>query len=188
MRNRDGLQTTQKTIVLGVAADPEPDDLIVFQKTESSVATADTNRVNRLNRVHSFELQTWMAGILAKQRVSLACEVSDFARQLAIRRPESRRCTRPHSLSGSSSVVLPAARSARASAASFVSASLEASNRRVHCSSSRSSSSSHAATRSCSSVGNAASLAIASFNARVMTRVYRISSQWISFGNEVLHA
>ena len=40
MRNRDGLQTTQKTIVLSVAADPEPDDLIVFQKTESSVATA----------------------------------------------------------------------------------------------------------------------------------------------------
>ena len=47
------LQTAQKAVVISMAADPEPDDLVVFQKTKSSVAQTDTNRVNRLNRAPS---------------------------------------------------------------------------------------------------------------------------------------
>ena len=155
-----------------MTADPKPDDLAIFQQAESSVAQGHTNRINRFSRVHPLELQTGMPRILAKQGVGFACEISNVAWQFTIRRPESRRCTRPHSLSESNSVVLPAARSARTSAASFASASLEASNWRVQCSSSRSSSSSHSATRSCSSAGSVASLAITSSSARVMERVY----------------
>lgn len=115
-----------------------------------------------------------MPGVLEEQPIRLPSKVSDLRWQLAIRRPETRRRARPHSLSGSSSVALPAARSARASAASLLRASWEVENWRAQCSSSRSSSSSHWAIRSCSSAGSVASFAIAASNARVIARSIHI--------------
>jgi len=121
-----------------------------------------------------FEVETWMPGVPAEQPIRLPSELPDPGWQIAIRRSEARRSVGPHSLSGSSSVALPAARSARASAASLLRASCEAENWRAQCSSSRSSSSSHCAIRSCSSQGRAASFAMATSRARVITRSIRV--------------
>jgi len=113
-------------------------------------------------------------GVLPEEPIRFLGNVSDLRWQVAIRRPEARRRARSHSLSGSSSVALPAARSARASAASLLSALCEAANWRVQCSSSRSSSSSHWAIRSCSSAGSVVSFAMAVSSALVIEHIIPI--------------
>lgn len=69
------LQPIQKTIVLSVTADPEPDDLVILQEAESSVAEGDTDGVDRVTVVDPFELETWVPGVLAKETVGFAGEV-----------------------------------------------------------------------------------------------------------------
>jgi hypothetical protein len=127
------------------------------------------HRVDPFTGVDLLELQARMARVLSKELVRLPRGLTDGFGKLVVRRPEARGAARIHRVSGSMSVVRPAVRSARPSAASLLSASCEAPNFRVHCSSSTSSSSSHRPTRSCSSGGRAASLAIAASRVRVMT-------------------
>jgi len=160
-----------------MTADPEPSDLIIFQKSESTVAESHADGVDGVAVVDVLELETRVPGIVAKQTVGLPCEVLDLRWQLAIRRPEARRRTGYHSFSGSSSVVRPAAWSARASAASFFRASWELVNWWFQCSSSRSSSSNQRAIRSCSSGGSIASCAMAASSIWVTRRVYRMSTR-----------
>jgi hypothetical protein len=63
----------------------------------------------------------------------LPSEVPDLRWEVAIRRPEARRRAGSHSLSGSSSVALPAAGLARASAARLFRVSCDAENWRAQC-------------------------------------------------------
>jgi hypothetical protein len=155
-------------MIRSMRADPEPSDLVIVQKPQGAVSQGHASSVDRVAIVNLLELEAWVAGVLPEQPIGLSSGFPDFRWELAVRRPEARRRARLHSLSGSSSVALPAARSARASAASLLRASCEAANWRAHTSSSPSSSSSHRAIRSCSSAGNSESFAIAVSNARVM--------------------
>src|SRR6266508_279352 len=165
------LQLVKKAIVLSVRPDPEPADVLILQKPEGTISESDAGGVNGVAIVNLLEVEAGVLGVLAEQPIRLPSEVSDLGWQLAIRRPETRRPARSHSLSGSSSVALPAARSARASAASLLRLSCEAENWRAQCSSSRSSSISHWAIQSCSSANSVASLAMAASNARVIGRI-----------------
>src|SRR2546425_11035248 len=114
------LQVFQETVVRGVRADPKPGDLVIIQKPKSAVSQGHANGVDRIAIVNLLELKAWVPSVLAEQPIRLPSGFPDHRRELAIRRPEARRRARFHSLSGSSSVALPAARSARASAASLL--------------------------------------------------------------------
>ena len=127
--------------------------------------------------VYLLKLQAGVLDVSAKEPVRLAGRSFDLGGQFLIRRPEARRRTRSHSLSASSSVTLPAARSARTSAASLLRAFCEFANWRDHCSSSRSSSSSHSAIRSCSSGERVASFATTASRARVMDMSIPLTSE-----------
>ncbi len=168
--DRRELQLVKKPVVPRVCANPEPGDLVVFQKADGAVSDGHSSGIDGVTIMNLLEVEAWVPGVFPEQPIRFLGEALDLSWQFAIRRPEARRCERVHSLSGSSSVALPAARSARASAASLLNALCEAANCRVQCSSARSSSSSHWATRSCSSAGSAASFAIAVSNARVIGR------------------
>jgi hypothetical protein len=168
------LQVVEQSIILSMRADPEPDDLVTLQEPEGAVSQGHADRVNRFANVDLLKLQARMLGVLAKEPIRFPSRFLNLSWQVAIRRPEASRRAGCHSLSGSSSVALPAPRSARASAASLLKASCESENWRAQCSSSRSSRSSHWAMRSCSSGESAASFATTASSARVMTRVYRL--------------
>ena len=117
------LQGFQKSVVLSMVPDPEPCNLVVLHYADGSVCEGDTDRIDGLAVVDFLELQAGMLRVLAEEAVGLSSEFSGFQWQLAVRRPEARRRVRRHNLSGSSGVVRPAARSARASAASLLNAS-----------------------------------------------------------------
>lgn len=134
------LQLAKKTIVLSVRPDPEPGDVLILQKPEGSISEGHASGVDGVAIVNLLEVEARVPGVLEEQPIRLPSGVSNLRWQVAIRRPETRRRARSHSFSGSSSVALPAARSARASAASLLRASCEAENWRAQCSSSRSSS------------------------------------------------
>ena len=166
------LQPTQKAVVLGVVSDSEPDNLVIAQESDGPVSDGHPYRVDGLSAVYFLELETGMPGVVTKQSVRLLGSFLNFSGQLTVRRPEARRRARVHNCSGSRSVVRPAEWSARASAASLPRISCEASNWRVQCSSSRSSSSSQQPTRSCSSGGRVANFAIAASSVLVTGQSY----------------
>ena len=139
------LQVLEEAVVCSVRADPEPSDLVIVQKPKGAVSQGHASSVDRVAIVNLLELEARVAGVLAEQLIRLPSCFLDLRWEPAIRRPKTRRRTRIHSLSGSSSGALPAARSARASAASLLRAPCEAANWRAHASSSPSSSSSHRA-------------------------------------------
>jgi len=168
MLKADELQTFQKTVVVGVASDPEPGDRIALEQSDGTVRDGDAHGVHRLPFVDLLELEAGVLRVLAKEGVGFSSGVPNIGGQLTVRRPEARRRERCHSFSGSSGVVRPAARSARASAASLLKIFCDAANWRAQWSSSRSSSSSQRPTRSCSSGGSVASLAMAASSVRVI--------------------
>jgi hypothetical protein len=161
----------QKPVVIGMAADPQPRDFISLEEPYCSVTKSDAHRIDRFPCVNLLELQAGMVRVLSKQSIRLPRRLADGFGKLVVRRPETRSAARIHRLSGSTSVVRPPARSARASAASLLSVSCEAPNAPVHRSSSASSSRSQRPTRSCSSGGSVASFAIAASSVRVTTAV-----------------
>lgn len=122
------LQLVKKAIVLSVRPDPEPGDVLILQKAEGAISESHAGGVDGVAIVNLLEVEARVLGILAEQPIRLLSEVSGLGWQLAQRRPETRRCARSHSLSGSSSVALPAARSARASAASLLRLACEVEN------------------------------------------------------------
>ena len=162
------LQVVEGPVVSGVRADPEPGNLVIVQKPKGAVSQGHPNGVDRITIVNLLELKAWVSRVLEEQPVRPPSGFPDLRRDLAIRRPEARRRARFHSLSGSSSCALPAATSARASAASLLRTSCEVANWRAQSSSSPSSASSHRAMRSCSSAGSPESFAMAASSARVM--------------------
>jgi hypothetical protein len=168
------LRVTEEAVVRSVGADPEPGDLVVLHQSEGAVAPGYAGGVDRIVLVDLLELEAWVVGIFPEELVRLSSCILDLRREVAIRRPEARRRARFHSLSGSSSVALPAARSARASAASLLRVSCELVNCRAHRSSSSNSSSNQRAMRSCSSGGSPASFAMAASSARIISSSIRL--------------
>jgi len=130
------LKLVEKTIILSVRPDPEPGDLVVLQKADRAISEGHAGGVDGVAIVDLLEVEARVRGVLPEQPIRFLGKVSDLRWQVAIRRPKARRRARSHSLSGSSSVALPAARSARASAASLLSALCEAASWRAQCSSS----------------------------------------------------
>ena len=128
LRWSDELETLEKAIVVGVASDPEPSDFVVLEKPNSTVRERNAHRVHRFLVVDLLELEAWVLRVLAKQAVGFPSGVANLGGQFTVRRPESRRRERRHNFSGSSAVVRPAARSARASAASLLNAACEEAN------------------------------------------------------------
>src|SRR5438093_7319016 len=106
-----------------MAPDPEPGNLVVLQYADGSVCEGDTDRIDGLAVVDLLELQAGMLRVFSEEAVGFSSEFAGLCWQLAVRRPEARRRVRRHIFSGSSGVVRPAARSARASAASLFRAS-----------------------------------------------------------------
>ena len=88
----------------------------------------DANRVDRLVAAHLLEAEASVLGIACAETVRLSCEPLNIRWQFVVGSPETGRCTRFHSLSGSSCVALPALISARASSASLLRASWEPEN------------------------------------------------------------
>ena len=119
------------------------------RRADGAISEGHAGGVDGVAIVNLLEVEARVPGVLPEEPIRFLGNVSDLRWQVAIRRPEAWRRARSHSLSGSSSVALPAARSARASAASLLSALCEAANWRAQCCSSQSSSSSHWAIRSC---------------------------------------
>ena len=124
----DELKTFQKTIVVGVASDPEPGNFVVLEESNSTVRDRHSHGVHRFLVVDLLELEARVLRVLAKQAVGFPSGVANLGGQLTVRRPESRRRERPHNFSGSSAVVRPAARSALASVASLLKTSCEEAN------------------------------------------------------------
>ncbi len=67
---------------------------VVLQQPEGAVTAGDTNRVDGLSVVNLLEPEAGVPGVVAEETVGLPSGVSDFVRQLAIRRPERRRRAR----------------------------------------------------------------------------------------------
>ena len=164
------LQLIEEAVVLSMRPDPEPGHLLILQQPDGSVPEGHPRGVDGVAIVNLLEMEARVSWVLAEQPKGLLSDLSDLRRQVAIRRPETRRRARSQGSSGSTSDALPAARSALASAASLLRASCELENWRAQCSSSRSSSSSQWAIRSCSSAGSAASFAMAASSARLIER------------------
>jgi hypothetical protein len=58
-------------VVLGVRADPEPHDDVAFDDAKRAVAKPHPCGVNRAGRVHVFEAETSVLGILLEPSVGL---------------------------------------------------------------------------------------------------------------------
>ena len=135
---------------------------------DGAISEAHAGGVDGVAIVNLPEVKARVPGILPEQLIRLLGKVSDL-------RCRSRYAAQKRGVAcdltvcrGRVPVALPAARSARASAARFLRVLCEAANWRAQCSSSRSSSSSHWAIRSCSSAGSVVSFASALSSARVM--------------------
>ena len=66
---RDGSQCAEEVIVLGVRADPEPNDDIVFDDAESAMPESHPCGVDRPGRVHGLEAETSVLWVLLETAV-----------------------------------------------------------------------------------------------------------------------
>jgi len=65
--DRTELQLLEKAIVLSVRADPEPGDLLVLEKPESTISEGHANRVSGVAIVNLLELEARVPGVIAEQ-------------------------------------------------------------------------------------------------------------------------
>jgi hypothetical protein len=60
-------------IIIGMAANPEPDKLILVQYAYSTIIAADPNRIEWSTRMNLLKMQTSMLRVLPEQKVRLLC-------------------------------------------------------------------------------------------------------------------
>src|SRR5664279_1139919 len=123
--------------------DPEPNYCVSAQDSEHPEVASHTCRIDRPRLMHSLELEAWVMRVLSEYAVRLTCIIANLNRQLRKAIPKRSIRARIHSFSGSSSVVRPASRSARASSAIWPRRSCDWSNMSVHRLSDASSADSH---------------------------------------------
>ena len=150
---------------------PYPSNRIAVEDPNGAKPLRDTDGVNCLTRMYTFEHEPRMGRIPRELKISFPRTLSDLFRQGFVRSPESFRCARSHSFAGSSSVTSPRAISSSASSARLASTSCDLLNCSSHSRSSANSERSHSPMRSCSSGGSRA----ASANAVSRTRVIQSS-------------
>jgi hypothetical protein len=101
-------ETPQQTIVVGMRADPEPDDNVSVEHGERTIAEADTGRIDRAGGVDLFEPQTGMLRIVAEEPLGRARAAPDVVGQLSERVAEVLGRPRRQRSSGSRALVRPA--------------------------------------------------------------------------------
>jgi len=84
------LHPSEQAVVVSVATDPEPNDLVALEQRERTVPEADPDGVHRVPIVDPLEVQARMLRIGAEQPVGLLRGVPHVGRQSAVRRPEAR--------------------------------------------------------------------------------------------------
>ncbi|MEX1129258.1 MAG: hypothetical protein WEB50_11885, partial [Vicinamibacterales bacterium] len=63
----DELQTFQKTVVVSVASDPEPGDLVVLEQSDGTVRDGDAHGVHRFPFVDLLELEAGVLRVFPKE-------------------------------------------------------------------------------------------------------------------------
>jgi hypothetical protein len=91
----------KQQLVVGVRADPEPDDILAITNTECPVCEADANRVDRAIWVNQLEPEAWVGRVAAEQCVGPASSPLDRTRQEPEGPPEPVGRPGVHRLSGS---------------------------------------------------------------------------------------
>jgi len=123
--SRGASETSQKSIVLSVCTNPEPDDKLSLDDRESTIAEPNTGRIDWPGSVDLPELQAWMTRIVAEASVRLTHAPPDLVRQIGIRATEALGGPRRQRASGSSALVRPARCSPSASSARCAKASCD---------------------------------------------------------------
>jgi hypothetical protein len=159
----------EKTVVVVVVADPEPDDSFALKKADCSMVARYANGIHGTCLADPLELEPWMPRVEREGSVRVPSLVLNFRWELAEELPEPWVRPGSHILSGSRGVVRPAASSPAASSAMAFKTSWDSANRWAHPSSDTSSACSHPAIRSCSSGGRDDIWEKTSASARVMT-------------------
>ena len=75
---RDDSQRAQEAIVLGVRADPEPDDDVAVDDAQRAVAKSHPCGVDRPGGVHVFEVETWVMRIIFETAVGFTGPALDM--------------------------------------------------------------------------------------------------------------
>lgn len=70
----------QKAVVLGVAADPEPGNLVAFEKTHGSIRPGHTDGVDWFTGMNLFELEAGVPGVQAEESVGLLGRPANLGR------------------------------------------------------------------------------------------------------------
>jgi hypothetical protein len=73
------LQPTQEAIVLSVRPDPEPCEILIFQKPQSPISESHADGVDGVAIVNLLEVKAGVLGIFEEQAIGLPSEVSDVS-------------------------------------------------------------------------------------------------------------
>jgi hypothetical protein len=65
------LQRSEELIVLGVRADPEPNGGLAVDERERAVSEPDAGSVDRLTRMHLFEMKARMVWVVREAPIGL---------------------------------------------------------------------------------------------------------------------
>ena len=71
------LKLLDQLVVVCVAADPEPDDLIAAQDADGSVIDGDASGIDRFDCMDALELQAGIVRVPFELLISLPCLASD---------------------------------------------------------------------------------------------------------------
>ena len=116
-----GLETSEKLVVVGVGANPEPDPGILVANGERSIAKRDASGKDGSRRVDLLETEPRMRRVLSEGAIRLSSSNLNAGWKPVEALPEGGSSGRLQSSSGSSDRVLPARCSARAASAKPVS-------------------------------------------------------------------
>src|SRR6266545_3134436 len=107
----------QELVVIGMGADPKPNDHITVSHAHGAVTDTNPCRVDRWVGMHLLEVEPRMRRVFPEQPIGFAGLSLDVRRQGREQLTEAPGCARVHSRSGSSSSVKPLRYSVRASRA-----------------------------------------------------------------------
>lgn len=83
-------------VIVGMVADPEPDDGILFTNAESSVGKTAADGEDGFRVMHALVVETRVEGIVTPELVILGDQLLNFCGQAAVVFPEGRQGHRFH--------------------------------------------------------------------------------------------
>lgn len=75
-------QPGDQALIIGMRADPEPDDLVSFTDAKSAVITGHPCRINGPVGVNLLEPKAWMIGVAYEEPVCLSSLTLNMLRQI----------------------------------------------------------------------------------------------------------